>query len=185
MQLENANNEYTSRGIQANEFLQTSAPHIYACGDVTTPYKFTHTASHQANICIENILNGNTKKNDLSVLPWGIFTEPEIGHVGLSVKEAHEKYGKNNIHIFEVDASIDRFVTDRKKGGLLRVIFKQDDLVVGAEAVGENAGEWIQFFTIIMKNNITLAKMADTIFAYPTYAEIVKKAFSRYSRTKK
>ena len=120
----------------------------------------------------------------MSILPWGIFTEPEIGHVGLTEKQAVENFGASNISIFKVDASIDRFITDRKTGGMLKVIFSNDDLVLGAEAVGANAGEWIQLFTSVIKNKIKAQDMADTIFSYPTYSEIVKKAFSRYLRTK-
>jgi len=184
MNLTIAGIEYSSRGIVTNEYLQTTSPHIYACGDVTTPLKFTHTASHQANICVDNILNGNIKKNDLSVFPWAIFTEPQIGHAGLTEKEARDKYGDNGISIFKVDASIDRFITDRKTGGMLKVIFNNSDLVVGAEAVGAHAGEWIQILTVVIKNEIPAQQMADTIFAYPSYSEIIKKAFSRYLRTK-
>lgn len=184
MGLKQAGVDYNNRGITTNNYLQTSAPHIYACGDVTTPLKFTHTASHQANICVDNILENNSKTNDLSILPWAIFTDPEIGHVGLSEKEALLKYGEENISIFKVDANIDRFITDRKTGGILKVIFNNDDLVIGAEAVGAHAGEWIQQLTLVIKNKISAKEMADTIFAYPTYSEIVKKAFSRYMRTK-
>ncbi len=184
MNLDKAGIEFSSRGIQTNEYLQTSTPHIYACGDVTTPLKFTHTASHQANICVDNILNNNRSKNDLSVFPWAIFTEPQIGHVGLSEKEAIVKYGEEHISIFKVNASIDRFITDRKTGGMLKVIFNSKDLVVGAEAVGAHAGEWIQILTVVIKNEISAQQMADTIFAYPSYSEIIKKAFSRYLRTK-
>ncbi len=184
MQLEKAGVTYTNRGITTNEYLQTTSPNIYACGDVTTPFKFTHTASHQANICIDNIIENNTKLNDLSILPWAIFTEPEIGHVGLTKKEASKKYGKKNISIFKVEANIDRFITDRKTGGFIKVIFNKDDLVVGAEAVGAHAGEWIQLITLVIKNQIPAQQMADTIFAYPSYSEIIKKVFSRYIRTK-
>jgi len=184
MDLEKAGVIFTDRGITTNEYLQTYIPHIYACGDVTTPLKFTHTASHQANIIIDNILEGNTRLNDLSVFPWAIFTDPEIGHVGLTETEAHQKYGESTISIFKVDAAIDRFITDRKTGGMLKVIFNKEDLVVGAEAVGAHAGEWIQLFTPIIKNKISAQQMGDTIFAYPSYSEIVKKAFSRYLRTK-
>ena len=182
MQLEKAGIEYSPKGIVTNKYLQTAASHIYACGDVTTPLKFTHTASHQANICIDNILNENKKENDLSVFPWAIFTEPQVGHVGLSEKAAREKYGE--IKVFKVQASIDRFITDRKTGGMLKVFFNSDDLVVGAEAVGAHAGEWIQILTIAIKNKIPAQQMADTIFAYPSYSEIIKKAFTRYLRTK-
>lgn len=57
-------------------------------------------------------------------------------------------------------------------------------MVVGAEAVGAHAGEWIQILTIAIKNKIPAQQMADTIFAYPSYSEIIKKAFTRYLRTK-
>ncbi len=183
LDLENANIEYSAHGITTNKYLQTSAPHIYACGDVTTRFKFTHTASHQANIVIDNILNPQTKEDDLSILPWGIFTNPQVGHVGLSEQEAKEKFGEEGIKVFKVDATIDRFITDRNTGGFLKVIFNFANQVVGAEAVGAHAGEWIQILTIAIKNKIPAAQMADTIFAYPTYTEIVKKAFTRYLRT--
>lgn len=183
LDLENANIDYSRNGIVTNTYLQTSIPHIYACGDITTRFKFTHTASHQANIVIDNILNPKSKEDDLSILPWGIFTNPQIGHVGLSENEAKEKFGEDNIKLFKVDASIDRFITDRNTGGFLKVIFNTSNLVVGAEAVGAHAGEWIQVLTIAIKNNIPATQMANTIFAYPTYTEIVKKAFTRYLRT--
>ncbi|WP_203258467.1 dihydrolipoyl dehydrogenase family protein [Hyunsoonleella ulvae] len=183
LDLENANIAYLPHGISTNKYLQTSVPHIYACGDVTTRFKFTHTASHQANIAIHNILKPQSKEDDLSVLPWAIFTTPQIGHVGLNEAEAIAKIGKSNIRVFTVNASIDRFITDRNTGGFLKVIFDTDHLVIGAEAVGAHAGEWIQILTIAIKNRIPATKMADTIFAYPTYTEIVKKAFTRYLRT--
>jgi len=185
MQLEKAGIEYSPRGIVTNEYLQTTASHIYACGDVTTRLKFTHTASHQANICIDNIIEGTKRENDLSTFPWAIFTEPQIGHVGLSEIEAKEKFGSDNISVFRVEASIDRFITDRKTGGMLKIIFNDMDLVVGAEGVGAHAGEWIQILTTVIKNKINAITMAETIFAYPTYSEIIKKAFTRYLRSKK
>lgn len=175
--------EHSAHGIVTNEFLQTNIPNIYACGDVTTRFKFTHTASYQANVCVENILKGNSKKNDLSILPWGIFTEPEMGHVGLTEAAARAQYG-DAISIFKVDASIDRFITDGKVQGFIKVIFDDNDKVLGAEGIGAHAGEWIQLITLVMKNNIPAAAMNDTIFPYPTYSEIIKKVFSRYLRSK-
>lgn len=182
LDLEKAGIEYTSQGITANRFLQTTNPNVFVCGDVTTPSKFTHVASHQANIVIDNIINQNSKENDLSILPWAIFTEPEIAHVGLTEKQAKQVYG-NDIQVFKVDASIDRFITDNNANGFLKVIFDKKNNVLGADAIGAHAGEWIQLITLVMKNNISVESMADTIFAYPTYSEIVKKVFTRYLRT--
>lgn len=183
LDLEKAEIEFSEKGIVTNAFLQTSTPTIYACGDITASLKFTHTASYQANIIVENILNGNKKENDLSIFPWAIFTEPEIAHVGLSEKQARGKFG-DNISIFKVDANIDRFITDKNTVGFLKVIFNSDNLVIGADAIGAHAGEWIQFLTVAIKNKIPAKNFADTIFVYPTYSEIVKKAFTRFLRSK-
>lgn len=184
LNLERAGIEYAEpHGIVTNKFLQTTSPHIYACGDVASPVKFTHTASHQADLIIRNIIEGNTSENDLTVLPWVIFTEPEIAHVGLSENHARHKFG-NTIQVFKVDASIDRFVIEKNMTGFLKVIFDKDDRIVGADAIGAHAGEWIQLFTLAIKNNIPARNLADTIFAYPTYSEIVKKALTRFLRTK-
>jgi pyruvate/2-oxoglutarate dehydrogenase complex dihydrolipoamide dehydrogenase (E3) component len=184
LNLENASIDYDNKAIHTNSFLQTSSPHIYSCGDVTSTAKFTHTASHQAEIVIKNIIENNVKENDLSILPWAIFTEPEIAHVGLSEKQARDKFG-DSIQVFKVDATIDRFMTDRNEIGFLKVIFDKDNLVIGADAIGAHAGEWIQLLTLAIKNKISAESMADTIFAYPTYSEIVKKVFTRFLRTKK
>ena len=184
MDLEKASVHFSNHGITTNSFLQTSQKHIFPCGDCTTPFKFTHTASHQANIIINNLTHKKKKRNDLSILPWAVFTSPEISHVGLTQAEAEKKFGKNNIKVFKVDASIDRFITDRKTGGFIKVVFDKRNYVLGADAVGAHAGEWIQLITFIIKNRISAEKVADTIFAYPTYSEIIKKVFTRYLRTK-
>jgi len=183
LDLEKAGITFSEKGIKTNSNLQTSAPNIYACGDVTSPLKFTHAASYQANIVIDNILTGNTIQNDFSIFPWAIFTEPEIAHVGLSEAQAKEEFG-DKVAVFKVDANIDRFVTDKKTTGFLKVIFDSENFVVGAEAIGAHAGEWIQLLTIAMKNKIPAESFSNTIFPYPTYSEIVKKAFTRFLRSK-
>lgn len=183
LNLGNAGVQFDNKGILTNKFLQTSSPHIYSCGDVTSPAKFTHTASYQAEIIIKNIIDNNVKENDLSILPWVIFTEPEIAHVGLSEDQARLKFG-DFIQVFKVDATIDRFMTDRNEIGFIKVIFDKDNIVIGADAIGTNAGEWIQLLTLAIKNRIPAESLADTIFAYPTYSEIVKKVFTRFLRTK-
>lgn len=183
LDLEKAGIEYSERGIVTNEFLQTSAENIYACGDVTSPAKFTHAASYQADICVWNIIKGNHKQNDLSVFPWAIFTDPEIAHVGLSEKQAWKKYG-DDIQVLQVQASLDRFITELKTTGFIKIILDGEDKIIGADAIGAHAGEWIQLITMAIKHNISVEAFADTIVAYPTFSEIVKKAFVRHLRTK-
>jgi pyruvate/2-oxoglutarate dehydrogenase complex dihydrolipoamide dehydrogenase (E3) component len=183
LDLEMAGVKYDRRGIKTNEYLQTMADNIYAAGDVTTPYKFTHTASYQARVCIANILRGNHVVNDLSVLPWAIFMDPEIGHVGMSEAQAREAY--DNVRVFKVGAgSVDRFITEGKTTGFMKVVMDENDNILGADAIGAEAGEWIQFITVAMKNRLPITAFTDMIFTYPTFSEIVQKTFSRYLRTK-
>jgi pyruvate/2-oxoglutarate dehydrogenase complex dihydrolipoamide dehydrogenase (E3) component len=131
-------------------------------------------ASYQAEICIENILNGNAVENDYSIVPWAIFMEPEIGHVGLS-----------EVFISQVDtSSIDRFITEGERVGFLKLVIDKNNVILGADTIGVHAGEWIQFLTLAIKQKLTLQALAETIFIYPTFSEIVKKAATRYLRTK-
>ncbi len=181
--LDKAGIAYSEYGIQVNEFLQTSAPNIYACGDVASRAKFTHMASYQAEICVDNILEGNHIKNDTSIIPWAIFMEPEIGHVGLTEAEARNQYEQVNISRVDT-ASVDRFITERETSGFLKVIMDENDHILGADAIGTHAGEWIQFFTLAIKQKMSIQAFAETIFIYPTFSEIVKKAATRYLRTK-
>ena len=98
--------------------------------------------------------------------------------------EAQAKESLQGVQTFFVDAATDRFITDSKTGGFLKVVMDADNRILGASGVGAYAGEWVQMFTLAIKNNLKAEDIADTIFSYPTYAEIVKKAFSRFLRTK-
>lgn len=180
--LDEAGVGYSRHGITVNELMQTSVPHIYAVGDVASRAKFTHVAAIQAERVVKNIIYGGERQNDLSILPWAIFTDPEIGHVGLTEAQAREQF--EGVQTNTVNASIDRFITDSKVGGMLKVVMDADDKILGGTAVGAHAGEWIQLLTVAMHGNMTAQDIAGMIFAYPTYSEIVKKAFTRFLRTK-
>lgn len=181
LNLEAAGIEYTRHGVAVNDALETSVPHIFAVGDVAARAKFSHVANFQSELVVRNLLNGEKRKNDLSVLPWAIFTDPEIGHVGLTEAQAAEKY--QGVQTFSVDAATDRFITDGKTGGFLKVVMDSDNRILGGTGVGAYAGEWVQVLTLAIQQNLRAEDLADTIFAYPTYTEIVKKALSRFLRT--
>jgi pyruvate/2-oxoglutarate dehydrogenase complex dihydrolipoamide dehydrogenase (E3) component len=184
LQLEKAGVEYDKRhGIHKNGYLQTTAPNIYVCGDVTARAKFTHTASYQAEICVENILKGNHRVNDLSVLPWAIFMEPEIAHVGMSEAEARENFDEVQTFVTPC-ASVDRFITESETTGFLKVVMDGNDRILGADGIGRHAGEWVQLIALAMKNELPITAFAETVFAYPAFSEIAKKVFTRFLRTK-
>lgn len=183
LNLEAAGIDYTRHGITVDEKMQTSVPHICAIGDVASRAKFSHVANYQGEIVVRNLLNGGNKKIDLTALPWAIFTDPEIGHVGMSEAQAKEQY--SGVQTFKVDAATDRFTTDSKKGGFLKIVMDSDNRILGATGIGAHAGEWVQCLTLPVKLGLKAEDIADTIFAYPTYSEIVKKSCSRFLRTLK
>ena len=183
LNLEAAGVEYTQHGITVDESMTTSAPHIVAIGDVASRAKFSHVANFQGERVVRNILGDMSNSIGLEPLPWAIFTDPEIGHVGMTEAEAREIHG-DGVQISTVEAATDRFITDTKVGGLIKVVMDADDTILGATGVGAHAGEWIQLLTLAIKHKLTASDIADTIYAYPTYGEIVKKAGSRFLRTK-
>lgn len=183
LDLEAAGVEYTRHGVTVDDTMQTSTPHIFALGDVASKAKFSHVANYQGELVVRRILGAEPRPIGLDPLPWAIFTDPEIGHVGMTEAEAREIHG-DGVQISTVDAATDRFITDSKVGGLIKVVMDADNTILGATGVGAHAGEWIQVLTLAIKHQLKAEDIAATIFSYPTYTEIVKKSSSRFLRTK-
>ena len=182
LELEAAGVDYTPQGVTVDAHHRTSVPHIYAIGDVATRDKFSHVANYQGERVVRNILDGGDRTMELDPLPWAIFTQPEIGHVGMTEAEAREVHG-DGVQTFSVDAATDRFITDTKVGGFIKVVMDADHTLLGATGVGAHAGEWTQILTLPIRLGLKAEDIADTIFSYPTYAEVVKKSASRFLRT--
>jgi len=182
LNLEKAGVEYTKKGISVNDELQTSSENIFACGDVIGKYQFTHAASYYAEIAVNNILSDKKMNINDRIMPWVTFTDPEVAHVGLTEEEARKKF--QDIQVLKVDAALDRFLTENKSKGFIKIILDEKDNIIGAHAIGAHAGEYIQNLTLAIQNNISIKQFSETISPYPTFSEIVKKAFTRYLRTK-
>ncbi len=164
--------------IQTNEYLQTSIPTIFACGDVAGPYQFTHVAGHQAWYAAVNSLFGSFRKFkvDYSVIPFATFTDPEVARVGLSEQEAAQQGIAYEVTKFDL-AELDRAIAEGEAHGMVKVLTVPGrDKVIGATIVGENAGELIGEFTAAMKHGFGLNKILGTIHIYPTLFEANKYA---------
>ncbi|MEX1137743.1 MAG: FAD-dependent oxidoreductase [Bacteroidota bacterium] len=183
LRLEEAGVDYSNRGIVVNKYLQTSTPSVYACGDVVGPYRFTHSAGYQADIAVRNATTGNTRESDLSVLPWVTFTDPEVARVGLTESEARKKFER--VTVLRVPAgSIDRPRTEGHDKGILKIILDERDSILGVHAFTTHSGEYIHEAALAMQNGLTVEALGKLIHAYPTHAEILKKAATRYLRSK-
>ncbi len=173
-----------ARTVEANEFLETVYPNIYACGDVVGPFQFTHTAAHQAWFAAVNALFGTFRKfkADYSVIPWATFTEPEVARVGLNETEAHEKGIAHEVTTYGID-DLDRAIADEEAHGFVKVLtVPGKDKILGVTIVGEHAGDVIAEYVTAMKHGLGLNKILGTIHIYPTLAEANKYAAGNWKR---
>jgi pyruvate/2-oxoglutarate dehydrogenase complex dihydrolipoamide dehydrogenase (E3) component len=170
--------------IEVNEFLQTRYPNIYACGDVCSPYQFTHTAAHQAWYAVVNALLGGIKrfKVDYSVIPAATFTDPELARVGLNEQQAQAQNIDYETTRFDLE-ELDRAIVDESASGLVKVLtVPGKDKILGATIVGPHAAELINEFTLAMKHGLGLNKILATIHIYPTLSEANKYAAGEWKR---
>ncbi len=166
----------SERTIDANEYLETLYPNIFAAGDVAGPYQFTHVASHQAWHATVNALFGLFRKFpvDYRIIPMATFTDPEVARVGLTEQEAREKGIAVEVVRYEI-SDLDRAIADGEAAGFVKVLTPPgSDRILGVSIVGHHAAEIIAEFVLAMKQGIGLNKILGTIHIYPTMAEANK-----------
>lgn len=162
--------------IAINDFQETNYPNIFAVGDVSGPFQFTHTAAHQAWYAAVNALFGSFKKfkTDYSVIPWSTFIDPEVARVGLSEQDAKEQNIAYEVSTYHID-ELDRAIADGEAHGFVKVLTQPGkDKILGVTIVGEHAGDLLTEFVLAMKHGLGLNKILGTIHIYPTLAEANK-----------
>lgn len=174
----------TSGTVGVNEFLETRIPNVYAAGDVSGPYQFTHVAAHQAWYAAVNGLFGHLRrfKVDYSVIPWVTFVDPEVARVGLSEQEAQAKGISFEVTRYAFE-DLDRAIAEGATHGSIKVLtVPGKDRILGATIVGEHAGELLAEFVLAMKHGLGLNKILGTIHAYPTMIEANKYVAGEWKR---
>ncbi len=170
--------------VRVNEFLQTTRSNIYACGDVAGPYQLTHAAAHQAWYCATNALFGSLRRFriDYSVLPWAVFTDPEVARVGLNEAQARERGIAHEVTRYGID-DLDRAIAEGEADGFVKVLTPPgSDRILGATVVGPHAGELMAELVLAMRHRLGLRKVLGTIHSYPTLAEANRFAAGAWQR---
>jgi dihydrolipoamide dehydrogenase len=173
--LENAGVVYTNKGITVNEQMQTNVKHIYACGDVTGMYMFTHTASYQSRIAAHNMLHRAKRGADYTAIPRCVYLSPECAAVGATEYELQER--KVTYHVGAVPISmIGRANTSQEDTGYVKVLASKNGQILGASIVSPRAGEMIHELTLAVKMKLTVQDINWTVHAFPTWSEAVRLA---------
>lgn len=175
----------TERGsLQSDPFLRSNFPNIYACGDVTEPFQFTHTAAHQAWYATVNAMLAPfwSLRADYRVIPWCTFTDPELARVGLNEHDARENEVAFEVTRYDLDG-LDRAIADGENSGFVKVLTPPNsDRILGATIVGRHAGDLIAEFVLAMKYGLGLKKILGAIHAYPTWMEANRGAAGAWRR---
>src|SRR5207302_2762578 len=166
--------------ILTDGYLRTSAPHIFAAGDVTGHFPFTHMAAYEASVVIRNSLFfwPLLQKTDFRVVPWTTFTDPEVARVGLTETEAKKEFGATHIHIYRTDFfDNDRAQAEAETKGFAKIICRgRKNEIVGAHIVGAHAGELIHEVVLAMKKRLSITALGGMIHVYPTLTQVNQQA---------
>lgn len=179
--LENAGVKYDRRSIEVNPFMQTSAKHIFAAGDVVGPYMFTHMASYQSRIAAHNLFAPRKEwvKADYHAVPRCVFVTPEAASVGLTEEEIKQKGWKYQVGTAPVSVIGRANTTDEDIGFVKVMASEPGGVLLGASIVSPRAGEMIHELTLAIQNRLTAQNVVDTIHAFPTWSEAVRIACAK------
>ncbi|WLR47692.1 NAD(P)/FAD-dependent oxidoreductase [Halobacillus litoralis] len=175
----------TEKGsIQVDATLKTNKKHIYAVGDCNGSMPFTHVAGMEGKIAVSNAVLGLSRKASYEKIPWVVYSNPEIYHLGLTEEEAREKYGEDLLTFKTKLADNDRFMAERKKEGLVKVLTTDRGKIVGAHAIGEGAGEWMQEVGTVQALNKKFQSISNVVHPYPAKNNVVSQTADLYWREK-
>jgi dihydrolipoamide dehydrogenase len=161
-----------ARGILVDEYCR-AAEGIWAIGDITGGGSFVHIAQYQACIAADDIL-GHSHAAYYSSVPRIAFTEPQLAATGLTLAKAREEGRDINSLTVDLDAKLRPRVSDKKgvHGELTLHVDRRRETVVGAWAVGPDAGEWIELAVLAIRAAIPIAVLHDTLKQVPKFSEI-------------
>ncbi|HEY0142842.1 MAG TPA: FAD-dependent oxidoreductase [Thermoanaerobaculia bacterium] len=178
--LEEAGVKVERSWVVVDAYLQTSVPRIWACGDIHGGLQFTHVAAYEAVKLVRNILFPGKSPVDYTHIPWALYTDPEVAHLGMTEAEARAKHG-DDVRVYEVPMhDVDRAVVDRTDAGLIKIVCDAKGQILGAHIMAANASTLIEEIVLARRKGMKVSDLAQRISAYPSLADGVQKAASLY-----
>ena len=177
--LENAGVEYSKTGIKTDEYLATSAKHIYAAGNVLGRYMYTHTGVYEGRIVANNLLHARRPISpDYSAVPRVTFAIPEVASVGLSESDCLKRDLRIKTSIAPLNI-VARAAIDNRSSGFVKIIANKTGTILGASIVSPHASESIHEITLAIQHKLTAANIANTLHAFPSWSEAIRVACAK------
>lgn len=162
-------------GIKVNEYMQTSLPNVYACGDITAFSLLAHTAVSEAEVAIDHIL-GKARAMSYKAIPGVVYTNPEIAGVGKTEEELQASGTPYQVKKIPMAFS-GRFVAENEMGnGVCKLILAEDGTLIGAHLLGNPASELIVIAGMAIEKGMKDEEIKSFVFPHPTVGEIIKEA---------
>ena len=162
-------------GIKVNEYMQTSLPNVYACGDITAFSLLAHTAVSEAEVAIDHIL-GKARAMSYKAIPGVVYTNPEIAGVGKTEEELQASGTPYQVKKIPMAFS-GRFVAENEMGnGVCKLILAEDGTLIGAHLLGNPALELIVIAGMAIEKGMKAEEIESFVFPHPTVGEIIKEA---------
>ena len=175
--LENLSIEPFRHGVKVNEYMQTSLPNVYACGDITAFSLLAHTAVSEAEVAIDHIL-GKNRPMSYRAIPGVVYTNPEIAGVGKTEEELQASGTAYQVKKIPMAFS-GRFVAENELGnGVCKLILSEDNVLIGAHLLGNPASELIVIAGIAIEKGMKADEIQSFVFPHPTVGEIIKEALA-------
>ncbi|GAA4713936.1 dihydrolipoyl dehydrogenase [Brevibacillus fulvus] len=173
--LERIGVQYSARGIEVNGQMQTTVPHIYACGDVIGGIQLAHVAFHEGEVAARNAC-GQKKTAAYHAVPRCIYTAPEIASVGLTETQARAKHGDVRIGEFPFSANGKALILDEPVGKVKVIVEPKFHEIVGLSVVGPRATELIGQAALMLHAEMTTDALENGMAAHPTLSEALLEA---------
>jgi pyruvate/2-oxoglutarate dehydrogenase complex dihydrolipoamide dehydrogenase (E3) component len=172
--LASAGVDYEATGITVDARLRTSQKHIFAAGDVSGGYQFTHAAGYEGGVVVSNAVFHLPRKVDYTWLPWCTYTDPELASIGMNERAARAA-GIDYSVWTEAFRDNDRGLAEGQAEGRIKLILDKKEKPLGVQILGPRAGDLIAEWVAVLNGGVKLSTLASAIHPYPTLGEISKR----------
>jgi len=172
--LEGIGVEFDPKGVRVDDRLRTTQKHIYAAGDITGAYQFTHAAGYEGGIVVSNAIFHLPRRTNYTFLPWCTYTDPELASVGMNEKRAREAKIEYSVWT-EPFKSNDRSLAEGEAVGKIKLLLDRNEKPLGIQILGPQAGELLSEWVAVFNGKVKLSTLAAAVHPYPTLGEINKR----------